>query len=309
MLDRQLGIVYELMNKKTVTAAELARQYEVSTRTIYRDVETISMAGIPIYASKGKNGGISLTDSFVLNKLLVTQTEQQEILTALTSLEELGALNAENTINKLRALFQTDAQNWVSIDFSDWGGVRQKLFEDIKFAILHRKVITFDYAGRNKELGNREVEPIQVVFKEYTWYLKAYCHKREDIRIFKLQRMSHLCITEQDFSVNPSKYARQDEETDQYVHGSVPAEAQVNSLTKITLQIKPAELYRVYDLLAGQEPILREDGDYEVTVDCIVDDWILGIILSFGANAKVLSPDIVKDEIKSRIDNMRQVYI
>ena len=91
MLNRLLGIIYILMNKGTVTAGELADRFEVSVLTIYRDIETLSMAGIPVYARKGKNGGISLTEQFVLNKMLVSEQEQAEILAALTGLQETGA--------------------------------------------------------------------------------------------------------------------------------------------------------------------------------------------------------------------------
>lgn len=101
MLNRMLSIIYILMNKGTVTAGELAERFEVSVRTIYRDVETLSMAGIPVYAKKGKNGGISLTEQFVLDKMLVSRREQQEILAALASLRETGAQESGGVLEKL----------------------------------------------------------------------------------------------------------------------------------------------------------------------------------------------------------------
>ena len=129
MLNRLLGIVYLLLNKKTVTAKELAERFEVSVRTIYRDVENLSMAGIPIYTRKGKNGGISLMSQFVLNKMLVTKEEQDQILAALASLQETGALKEKETMSKLTDFFMAEPTNWVAIDFSDWSGRRQELFE------------------------------------------------------------------------------------------------------------------------------------------------------------------------------------
>ena len=127
MLNRLLGIIYILMNKGTVTAGELAERFEVSVRTIYRDIETLSMAGIPVYARKGKNGGISLTEQFVLNKMLVSEQEQAEILAALTGLQETGAQTEQETLQKLGEFFQTEPLQWVSIDLSDWSGRRQEL--------------------------------------------------------------------------------------------------------------------------------------------------------------------------------------
>lgn len=101
MLNRLLGMIYILMNRQNVTAAELAERFEVSVRTVYRDVETLSMAGIPVYTRKGKNGGISLTEQFVLDKMLVTKKEQTQILSALESLKETGAFKEEETLLKL----------------------------------------------------------------------------------------------------------------------------------------------------------------------------------------------------------------
>lgn len=308
MLDRQLGIVYLLMNKKTVTAAELAEHYEVSARTIYRDMETLSMAGIPIYASKGRNGGISLTDRFVLNKLLVTKKEQQQILSALTSLDELGALKGAETINKLRALFQVESQNWVSIDFSDWSGTRQQVFEEIKQAIWDHKVISFDYYGRNGKTGNRTVEPLQVVFKDYTWYLKAFCRTRQAIRIFKLQRMNNVTVTNDNFDWDTEKNKQDEDQIDSFVHGTETHQYMEENLVKITLKIKASEAYRVYDLFYEDNMTVLPDGNFEVEIHCNVDDWIYGIILSFGATAEVVEPAFVRDEMIKRIRDMKKEY-
>ncbi|HKM35420.1 MAG TPA: YafY family protein [Lachnospiraceae bacterium] len=308
MLDRQLGIVYLLMNKKTVTAAELAEHYEVSARTIYRDVETLSMAGIPIYASKGRNGGISLTDRFVLNKLLVTKKEQQQILSALTSLDELGALKGAETINKLRALFQVESQNWVSIDFSDWSGTRQQVFEEIKQAIWDHKVIFFDYYGRNGKTGNRTVEPLQVVFKDYTWYLKAFCRTRQAIRIFKLQRMNNVTVTNDNFDWDTEKNKQDEEQINNYVHGTEAHQSMEDNLVKIVLKIKASEAYRVYDLFYEDNMIVLPDGSFQVEIHCNVDDWIYGIILSFGPAAEVVEPAFVRDEMIKRIHEMEKEY-
>ena len=145
MLNRLLSIIYILLNKGTITAAELAQRFEVSVRTIYRDVETLSMAGIPIYAKKGKNGGICLTEQFVLDKMLVSEEEQQQILAALMSVQETGAQDEKETLRKLLEFFKTEPSNWVAIDFSDWSGRRKELFEQIKTAVLKHQVMQFDY--------------------------------------------------------------------------------------------------------------------------------------------------------------------
>lgn len=309
MLDRQLGMVYMLLNKKTVTAAELAEHYEVSVRTIYRDVETISMAGIPIYASKGRNGGISLTDQFVLNKLIVTKTEQQQILSALTSLDELGALKGKETINKLKAVFQVESQNWVSIDFSDWSGARQQIFEKIRQAIWDHKIITFDYYGRNGKSGSRVVEPLQVVFKDYTWYLKAFCRTRQAIRVFKLQRMNHVTLTEECFIWDTEKYNKDEEQNENVVKEKDDQHSmEDNNIVRILLRIKSSEAYRLYDFFYENQTKVLEDGSFEVEIYSNVDDWIYGIILSFGPTIEVVEPAFVREEVINRVHDMACKY-
>ena len=174
MINRLLGMIYILMRQGTVTAAELAERFEVSVRTIYRDMDTLSAAGIPIYAKKGKNGGICLTEQFVLNKMLLTKDEQQEILSGLVSLRETKAEAGENILQKLGEFFRTDPVDWLAIDLSDWSGSRVQLYDNIKNAILARRLLQFDYYGKNGQMCRRTVEPVKLLFKEYTWYLKAY---------------------------------------------------------------------------------------------------------------------------------------
>lgn len=199
MINRLLGIVYTLLRKETVTASALAERYEVSVRTIYRDIEVLSQAGIPVYARRGKNGGICLTEQFVLDKMLITREEQQQILSSLLSVEETTASAEKEILQKLGNFFKTEPVNWISIDFSDWSGGQKQLFEDLKRAILKRKVIRFDYYGQNREMKRRTVEPFQLFFKEYTWYLKAYCRERKALRLFKLKRIKQLEVLEETF--------------------------------------------------------------------------------------------------------------
>ena len=168
MVNRQLEIIYILMNKSSVTAEELAAHFEVSTRTVYRDIDSLSMAGFPVYASRGKGGGIRLMERFILDRRLLTGEEQQRILAAMASLRETGAFQDEKILEKLQTFFKEESMEWVSIDFSDWSGRHGELFSRIKEAILGRHVMAFDYYGQRGQMTHREVEPVQLLFKEYT---------------------------------------------------------------------------------------------------------------------------------------------
>lgn len=299
MLNRLLSIIYILMNKGTVTAKELARRFEVSVRTIYRDVETLSMAGIPVYTKQGKNGGICLTEQFVLDKLLVSKEEQQQILAALTSLQETGAQEERETLRKLGEFFKTEPSNWVSIDFSDWSGRRKELFEQIKEAVLNRRVMQFDYYGQYGEMTSRCVEPLQLIFKDYTWYLRAFCRTRQAMRLFKVLRMKRVYVLPETFEPVKEPVILPEDEKMMISEAIQP---------EIILWIDKKEAYRIYDRFEENEITVLSGGNFEIRLRCILDDWIYGMILSFGPSAKVLSPESVKTEIGRRIAEMNKMY-
>lgn len=304
MINRLFGIMYILLNKGTITAKELAEHFEVSVRTIYRDIEVLSQAGIPVYAKKGKNGGICLMEQFVLNKMLITPGEQQEILSALLSMKETNAMDDKEIIQKLGNFFKTEPMNWISIDFSDWGEGLKQLFEDIKKAICTQKVISFDYYGQNRTMSRRTVEPVQLLFKEYTWYLRAYCRERKALRTFKLTRIRKMEVLEENFK---PKEALLEENADSEKEQGIKTSNVYAPL--ITLWIDKKEAYRVYDRFVESNIEILEDGNFVVRVAYPLDEWVYGLILSFGASAKVLEPLEIQQEIKNRISDMQKNYI
>lgn len=307
MLNRMLSIIYILIYKGTVTAGELAERFEVSTRTIYRDVEALGMAGIPVYARKGKNGGISLTEQFVLDKMLVSPQEQKEILAALASLKETGAGQSGEILGKLGAFFKAEPENWVAIDFSDWSGRRKELFEQLREAVLNRQVIQFDYYGQYGNMSRRTAEPVQLLFKDYTWYLRAFCRIRQDMRLFKILRMKRVQVLDETFVLrkeegNPAKpEAKVSAEDERLMMGS-------STSPRLIFRIDKKEAYRVYDRFEEEEITVLSDGNFQIQMDCLVDDWVYGLILSFGPSAEVISPEWVREEIYRRISEMKKIY-
>ncbi len=335
MVNRQLEMIYILMNKGTVTAEELAEHFEVSPRTVYRDIESLSMAGIPVYASRGKGGGIHLMDRFVLDRRLLSREEQGRILAALTSLREIGAVQDGRILEKLETFFEAEPMDWVAIDFSDWSGRRGELFGQIKEAILGRHVMVFDYYGQHGDMVRREVEPVQLLFKEYTWYVRAYCRMREAIRLFKVLRMKRVEVLEEVFepgqrhreeSTMPGTAPenRKDEgmeaagepEADRKPQNAVEPEAdrkphntmEQNAMDEIVFRIDRKEAYRVYDRFEEDEITVTSRGDFEIRMCCFVDDWVFGLILSFGPSATVLGPEWVREELEKRIRQMAEIY-
>lgn len=147
--SRLFKIVYHLLDKGRATASESAEKFEVSVRTIYRDVDALSEAGIPVYAETGRSGGIHLMHNFVLDKAVLSEEEKQEILTALQSMSFMKNTDSSQTLQKLSAIFHLRSENWLEVDFSRWGnkGTDNEKFELLKSAIIQQKCIKITYAN------------------------------------------------------------------------------------------------------------------------------------------------------------------
>ena len=165
--SRLFEILYLLVEKRAVTAGELAQRLEVSERTIYRDIEALSAAGIPVFTQQGQGGGIRLMDQFVLDKALLSQAQQNEILFALQAVLAAGSGLEKETLAQLTALFHREGGDWLEVDFTDWGSgaAERETFTLVKRAILARRPLSFTYYSSAGEKSRRAVEPARLVFK------------------------------------------------------------------------------------------------------------------------------------------------
>ena len=200
-INRLFEIVYLLMDKKTMTAKELAEHFEVSSRTILRDISVLSTAGIPVYTSQGKGGGISLLDGYVLNKAMFSKDEQKSILFALQGLAAGEHVETQPAISKLKSIFEAQNTDWIEVDFSRWGSRAEdkKKFEVIKAALTGREALRFTYSNAYGQTAERTVYPLKLVFKAMAWYLSAWCTQKEDYRVFKITRMRNVERTKEYF--------------------------------------------------------------------------------------------------------------
>jgi predicted DNA-binding transcriptional regulator YafY len=288
--SRLFEIIYILLDKKTVTAKELAERVEVSTRTIYRDVDTLSLAGVPVYTEKGKGGGISLLPDFVLNKSILSEQEQGEILTALQSLSNLNVGKTGQVLQRLSTIFNKTVVNWMEVDFSDWSFGNGDIFEGFKEAILQRRVVEFDYYNTSSEKSCRRVEPLQIWFKARAWYLKGFCLARQDIRLFKIIRVDKFKLTDETFG-----------ERDLSVISPIPKpEAQPKRYVALKLRIGQEMAYRVHDEFEGQLVEKQEDGSYIVNITWSEDNWMYSFIMSFGEHIEVLEPECVREVVREK---------
>ena len=201
-IDRQIGILSMLLQRNTLTAPYLADRFEVSRRTINRDIEDLCKAGIPIVTKQGVNGGISIMENYKLDKTLFTHGEMQDILAGLRSLDSVNQTNYYGKLMEKLAVGSSDfmvGNQSVLIDLSSWnkGSLAPKI-ELIRTAIDKSKELEFVYYSSKGE-SVRCIEPYYLIFRWTSWYVWGWCKKREDFRLFKLNRMDNLQISEQVF--------------------------------------------------------------------------------------------------------------
>ena len=282
--SRLFKILYYLLDQGQATAPELAEKFEVSVRTIYRDLDALSGAGIPIYAETGRNGGIHLMDGFVLDKAVLSGEEKQEILTALQSINTIQNMSSSQTLQKLSSIFHLNSENWLEVDFSRWGndGGDNEKFELLKSAVIQRKNVKICYAGSCGAVKERTVQPFKLVYKAKAWYLKAFCTERQDWRIFKLNRILDLEILNEGF-----------------LHRSAPQTADEDEgvYNQIVLRFPQEMAYRVYDEFDKAQIQKQTDGAFIVSAKMPEDAWLTGFLLSFGTQVDILSPVYLKEVI------------
>lgn len=293
--SRLFKIVYYLLDKGQATAPELAEKFEVSVRTIYRDIDALSGAGIPVYAEAGRNGGIHLMKNFVLDKAVLSENEKQEILTALQSIQTVQNADNSQTLQKLSAIFHLDSENWLEVDFSRWGdeGGDNEKFEMIKSAVIHRRNVKIRYAGVCGGIGERVVQPLKLVYKGRAWYVKAFCTEKQDLRTFKLNRILDLEVLKESFN--------------QPVFPETPDTFQ-GEYRQITLRFPGEMAYRIYDEFDKTLIHPQADGDFIVSAKMPEDAWLTGFLLSFGTQVEILSPAYLKDVIAKEAKLIYEKY-
>lgn len=296
--SRLFKIVYYLLGKGKVTAPQLAEEFEVSVRTIYRDIDALSSAGIPIYCTQGKGGGISLLDGYVFDKSLISHNEQQMIMAALQGLSAVTQQEEHDLLLKLQALFKQNNPDWIQVDFSRWSYNNQdnEKFSIIKGAIFSRQIIAFQYTSCYGTSGNRKVKPLKICYKSNGWYLQAYCMERKGFRTFKINRIQNLETVPEYFE-----------------SGLIPPPLEIGDLRNkyplIKIRFRKEIAYRVYDEFDKAAMKEEENGDITVNIRLPNDEWLYGYLLSFCGYVEILEPHDIKMAFMKILKDMFHYYI
>lgn len=305
--DRLIGIIMTLLDKDRVGAKELSAMFEVSPRTIYRDIDAINMAGVPICSISGVGGGFEIMQSYKIEKNVFTSADLSAILMGLYSIAD--TVRGEELINalaKVKSFIPTDKAkdielkaNQIYIDLSPWMGNNntERYLTLIKTALQENKLLSFDYADRHGIKTARTVEPYRLILKSNHWYFQGYCRLRNDFRIFRLCRISNPKMTEETFTPRDPQKPLLD-------FNDMPTPMR----TKITLRVHRSVMDRVLDH-CGYDDVSPDGEDrYIVRFPFVENEYYYDVLLSFGEACECLEPSRVRAKMQQKLRDMLALY-
>lgn len=309
-VERLLGITMTLLSQRRVNAQTLADKYEVSLRTIYRDLETINTAGIPIVSYTGADGGYEIMEQFRIDRQIVTFEDIQSILVALKGVQaSLDDQEMDRLLTKIKALAaRSEQREWeeagdtLMFDTNLWhgGGLKDRsILVSLRQAAKNRSVVSFLYTNTEGTAEQREAEPIGLAWKGYAWYLYAYCRLRHDYRTFRLSRMSGLRVLLERFADRGVRMEELDRRWGNQETGPT---------VRLVLQFRSRLRVRVEEAFGHENVEKLEDGSLLVRASYPDNHWLYGMLLSYGPDVYVREPAVVAEKIKSLGEQIYRNY-
>lgn len=299
-IERLISIVMILLQKDIVSTTEFAKWFHVSKRTILRDMDTLSMSNIPIYAINGVHGGYGIMEEYKLDKRLLSNQDLENILTALSGLEQLlFSSEVEVTVKKIESMVNASARKGtVHLSFYDWDG-RSEILQILKScqeAIFQQRLLTFDYIDKNGVRSQRTVEPYQLHFSEMSWYLKGYCLDRGGNRTFKLSRTEHLVMDRRTFE--PRDYSPEQQVEESYR----PQLVEVKALISSAIKDQFIERY-------GSRSVESSDHDTLIaTIPLPQNHYGFQFLAGFGTNLRIIEPAAYVEDFMKFLTHMIENY-
>ena len=301
-----LKILFDLLSNKTLTAKSIADEYGISVRTVYRYVDCLDAAGVPLYTVRGNHGGIRITDTFRLSSTFLTVKEYEQVITSLSAIvKSVPDKVLKSAINKLKSTVKNEYSGFdiksgnLIIDAGPWGdteGYKSKLLI-IEKSMDESSPLFIKYHDRNGEISERIIEPHVIVFKQGLWYVYAYCRLRKGFRFFKTGRREYANIL-------PGKFIRQD-----LSKMNLPLDFWHNTDTCeiVEMEVRKSVLSDIEEWL-GIENVRKENGKNIARAKLPFDDGLISKIISYGNGVKILSPEILKEKVVSAAEKIVKNY-
>lgn len=291
-IERLLSILVVLLNKEVASADELAKKFEVSKRTIYRDIESLAMAGLPVVTIHGRNGGVRLMPSYTMDKYLFSDIEKQSIINALNMQKTMLQEDSETLINKLENLIGSNA-SFHNLSFYSPTIHRKEIEEEIKDkvialreAIAMKKKVEITYVSLHGDLSTRVISPFHMHLNDGSWYIEAYCEIRSANRVFKLTRIrEYILLDDQTMEIHRKEFT------------SPPSDEMVS------LVFEKNQLGKLYDFFIDEEIEILEDS-INVTFTYDRNKNIIPFLLMFGCSVDVMEPVSLKKQYYNELNKI-----
>ena len=288
------------MHGSCATARDLAEHCSVSVRTIQRDLDILSLAGIPVFSRRGYGGGVGLLKEFTIDKSFMTEQEQADILHGLQALQGAGYPGGNTSFHKFAAIFRKRVEDrWLRVDFSSWcgSGFGKEKFELLKDAILSKRTITFTYFSSESHISERVAEPLCLLFRERAWYVCVFDRGKNREMVLRASRIRDLCVTDERFE----RIMREDPM-------KTPDYASSYALQRVVLRVAAECAFRAFDEFPEQDIHPQADGTFLIDEPMPVNEWLTGYLLSFADGIEVIEPLSLRKTLNEKIRLMQKKY-
>lgn len=299
-------LTYIILERQSVTASEMAEHFGVSQRTIYRWVDALDLAGVPVVTTKGKGGGIRLAEKYTLDKAVLTEEEKLEILSSVQAFQVLSG-SSDTAVSKLKAITKATA-DWIKIDFAPWnpkGMEIRELFSMLKNAVLTKRQVKFDYYSSRGECSVRTADPWKIVFRGQAWYLYGFCHSKKEPRYFKLNRMQNTVVSKEKIEWAETDFGETKSAEGQKYSGD---STEGLPIVKLKLWVSDRNVYRILDEFSVQKIEDAGEKGYKILeMELPEMYWLKSWFLSFGSELKILEPERLRKELMLEVKKMYEI--
>jgi predicted DNA-binding transcriptional regulator YafY len=317
-IDRLVGIVLMLQSKKMIRAEDIASHFDVSVRTVYRDVQALCEAGVPVAGEAGV--GYSLAAGYSLPPVMFSEEEASALIISSEFVRSMSdeALykHVRSAMMKIRAVLPSDKQDYVErlqssiavfmrpASYQAHGDLDDETMQTLQRAIVHRTVLTIGYASRVGEDTTREIEPLNLIYYGSNWHLIAYCRLRKDIRDFRADRIEHATMSRERFS-EPDGYSLSGYLQRQY-EIQHPLEVRVRFRPDIAREVTTRLTQKYYFGFVEEE--IMPDGGVAMTFIVPSLSWIGRWLLSFTTMVEVIAPAELRDFMRDEAQHVAALY-
>lgn len=310
-IDRLIGILNILTNRDRITINELAERFEVSKRTIFRDLDTLNESGIPIVTYPGSGGGVSLIEGYKYKKSVFSKNDIKNIFTALSGLMSIHKNN--DLINLMAKIIPEEEETIFSesdymIDLSSWfkDSINQKKAADLHEAIENHKCVSIEYISKNSR-RIRIVEPYKLVFKQSYWYLYGFCVESDGFRLFKINRIVSYEIMDKEFELRPIKNIEFKSDFGQGVFNNQGKDSQ--TLYDVKLEYNSSDEFFLTTKIDAQFFQRKSDERKGILFFQVSDlDWAADQVVTLQDKVRVLEPYELIEKVKIKINKMAEIY-